>query len=172
MALFEPAFAAAMKFEGGYNNDPDDSGGETYRGISRVNWPGWNGWPDVDHLKQQKDFPVCLDRNADLQGRIKDFYKRNFWTPVMDEINDQNLVNWLFDKGINMGIRPAYKLMQRALHVDEDGIIGPQTKAAINAANPVELLAGCRAAAKAYYTHIALHNPKKSKFLHGWLARA
>lgn len=172
MASFEPAFAATMKFEGGYNNDPDDSGGETYRGISRVNWPEWNGWPDVDKLKEQKDFPACLDRNADLQGRVKDFYQRNFWTPVMKDISDQNLVNWLFDKGVNMGIRQAYKLIQRALHVDADGVIGPQSRAAINVADPVELLAGCRDAAKAYYTDIALRNPKKRKFLKGWLARA
>ncbi|MBW4056958.1 MAG: hypothetical protein HIU83_16505, partial [Proteobacteria bacterium] len=129
MALFEPAFKLTMKHEGGYANKKHDHGGETYRGISRNNWRGWDGWPQIDKLKEQKDFPACLDRNADLQGKVRAFYQRNFWTPVMDEIADQNLVNWLFDKGVNAGIQRAYKLLQRALNVDQDGIIGPQTKA-------------------------------------------
>ena len=176
MALFEPAFELTMKHEGGYIWDRQDHGGETYMGISRKSWPGWNGWPDIDRIKQitsaVADTSTLLKINADLQGRVRDFYKRNFWTPVMDEINDQELVNWLFDKGVNMGIQRAYKLLQRALVVDEDGVIGPQTKAHINGADPVELLAACRNEAKRFYTNLALRDPTQSRFLHGWLARA
>ena len=190
MAQFEPAFAATMKHEGGYANNPADKGGETYRGISRKNWPGWDGWPDVDRIKlkmsddniinEAKIHPSSLishlssilAANADLQGRVRNFYKRNFWMPQMDEINDQELINWLFDKGVNMGIGRAYKLLQRALHVDEDGVIGMQTRKAINEADPAELLEACRNEAKRYYTNIALHDPTQSRFLQGWLARA
>lgn len=180
MAQFLPAFAATMKHEGGYAHDPADRGGETYRGISRNNWPGWNGWPDIDRIVgallaapvSHAAINKALDRNADLQRRVQDFYQRNFWTPVMDDITDQAVANWLFDKGVNMGIRRAYKLMQRALHVDQDGIIGPQTRAAINAADPVQLLADCRGEARRFYTNLALQDPTQSRFLHGWLARA
>lgn len=172
MAQFDPAFALAMKHEGGYANDPHDHGGETYRGISRKNWRGWDGWPDIDKLKEKPDFPACLDRNADLQGRVRAFYKRNFWTPVMDEIKDQALVNWLFDKGVNMGIRQACKLLQRAVGVDADGVIGPQTRAMIHQADPAQLLDDCRGEAKRFYTNLALKDPTQSRFLHGWLARA
>lgn len=172
MAQFEPAFTATMKHEGGYANDPNDHGGETYRGISRNNWRGWDGWPIIDRLKQEKDFPKNLGRNADLQGRVKHFYKRNFWPPVLNDMDNQDLANWLFDKCVNMGIRQACKLMQRALHVDDDGVIGPQTKAMLNGAEPVQLLADCRDQAKRYYTSIALHDPTQTRFLQGWLARA
>lgn len=172
MAQFEPAFKETMKHEGGYAHDPHDRGGETYRGISRVNWRGWDGWPDIDRLKASKDFPKCLDYNADLQGKVRRFYQRNFWMPVMDEIKDQALVNWLFDKGVNMGIRRAYKLLQQALHVDADGIIGPQTRAMIHQSDPAELLAACRAEARRFYTNLALNDPSQSRFLQGWLARA
>lgn len=172
MALFEPAFLETMKREGGYANDPDDHGGETYRGVSRKNWPGWAGWALVDKLKARKDFPACLARNTDLQLLVKNFYQRNFWTPVMVAIADQSLANWLFDKAVNCGTSRAYKLLQAALHVDQDGVIGPQSRAAVNAADPVALLAACRDAAKSYYTNLALHDPTQSKFLHGWLARA
>lgn len=177
MAEFEPAFTALLKWEGGYSNNPADRGGETYRGISRKNWPGWDGWPQVDKLialipAPHTEITAALGRNPDLQGRVRDFYRRNFWMPPMQSIADQSLANWLFDKAVNLGIRHAYKLMQRALHVDEDGVIGLQTLAAINSAEPTELLAACRDNAKRYYTSIALHDPSQSCFLHGWLARA
>lgn len=87
-------------------------------------------------------------------------------------VKDQALANWLFDKAVNMGVRQAYKLLQRALHVDVDGVIGPQTMAMLNAADPVQLLAGCREEAKRFYTNLALKDPSQSRFLHGWLARA
>lgn len=172
MSQYLPAFAALVKHEGGYVFDPDDHGGETYRGITRKNWRGWSGWPDVDRLKQEKDFPANLDRNADLQAKVRDFYFKNYWTPSMEAIADQDLANWLFDKGVNMGIRQAVKLLQRALAVDEDGVIGPQTMARLNNADPVKLLADCREAAKRFYTKLALEDPTQTKFLHGWLARA
>jgi lysozyme family protein len=181
MALFEPAFNELIKHEGGYVNDPDDHGGETYRGISRKNWPGWNGWADVDKIKSGHpqvgaihELPLqkALNSNADLQGRVKEFYRRNFWMPPMEAMSDQALANWLFDKAVNMGVRQAYKLMQRAVHVDEDGVIGLQTMRGINAADPVQLLADCRDQAKRFYVNLALHDPSQTRFLNGWLARA
>lgn len=35
MADFQESFRIAMGHEGGYSKDPDDAGGETYKGISR-----------------------------------------------------------------------------------------------------------------------------------------
>ncbi len=35
MANFNNAFNLVLKNEGSYSNDPDDPGGETYKGISR-----------------------------------------------------------------------------------------------------------------------------------------
>ena len=39
MANFKESFDKVILAEGGYVNDPDDAGGETYLGISRVNHP-------------------------------------------------------------------------------------------------------------------------------------
>ena len=38
MANFEEAYKKTSDFEGGYVNDEDDAGGETYRGIARNFW--------------------------------------------------------------------------------------------------------------------------------------
>ncbi len=172
MADFKIAFTALLKHEGGYANDPHDHGGETYRGIARRYWPGWEGWADIDRLKKGPGFPGNLAANADLQGKVRDFYSRNFWTPSLDAITNQPLADWLFDKGVNMGIRQAVKLLQRALHVDADGILGPQTMRMLNCADPVQLLAGCRDEARRFYTKLALNDPTQTRFLQGWLARA
>ena len=43
-----------LKHEGGYANVSGDLGGETYRGISRKNFPSWNGWEIVDEKKPLK----------------------------------------------------------------------------------------------------------------------
>ena len=39
MAKFDEEFDKVILAEGGYVNDPDDAGGETYLGISRKNNP-------------------------------------------------------------------------------------------------------------------------------------
>ena len=44
MAYFGDAFKKLSIKEGGYVNDKDDAGGETYRGISRKYNPTWQGW--------------------------------------------------------------------------------------------------------------------------------
>lgn len=36
MAKFEHALQLLLQHEGGYVNDPDDQGGETYKGIARI----------------------------------------------------------------------------------------------------------------------------------------
>ena len=47
MANFNQAFKKVMSAEGGYVNDPDDPGGETYKGVARKMNPRWSGWAIV-----------------------------------------------------------------------------------------------------------------------------
>ena len=51
MADFRTAYYLTMGHEGGYNNDPDDVGGETYKGIARNYHASWEGWKIVDMYK-------------------------------------------------------------------------------------------------------------------------
>src|ERR1035437_4603933 len=101
MSLLEPAIQATLLFEGGYSNNPLDSGGETYRGISRKNWPNWNGWGYADIERSDPNFPHCLDRNLGLQGNVIDFYRQNFWS--YGAITSQPVANKIFDLAVNVG---------------------------------------------------------------------
>ena len=52
MAIFNLAYKKLEVAEGGYVNDPDDKGGETYKGISRKANPNWAGWISIDQIKK------------------------------------------------------------------------------------------------------------------------
>ena len=71
MADYKHSIAKVLRTEGGYVNDKDDSGGETYKGISRVNWPRWSGWVIVDICKKDsKNFPKNLYSNPTLNELV------------------------------------------------------------------------------------------------------
>jgi hypothetical protein len=60
MNAMDVALGFTLGYEGEWVNDPDDRGGETYRGISRVHWPKWAGWAIIDAEKQNEAFPSRL----------------------------------------------------------------------------------------------------------------
>jgi len=143
---FADVFESTMHHEGGYSSDPNDFGGETYKGISRIYWPNWVGWAIVDAWKAkpvQSDMggENWLQNNERLQRYVVEFYKAQFWdTWRGDDVLeiDQAVAAELFDTGVNMGEKKAVYYLQRALNVlnrggkswpdiSEDGSVGPKT---------------------------------------------
>ena len=90
---FDEAYKKTALFEGGYVNDPVDRGGETFRGISRKNHPGWSGWILVDmavraaraagHPARSKAEAAHVNNwfknHRSMDQLVKNFYKANFW---------------------------------------------------------------------------------------------
>ena len=68
-----------LRQESGYANVSGDLGGETYRGITRKNFPKWDGWKIVDENKPLKNRQI-ID-NEELENNVMDFYYDNFYTP-------------------------------------------------------------------------------------------
>lgn len=84
MAYFGDAFKKLSIKEGGYVNDKDDAGGETYRGISRKYNPTWQGWTMIDSYKKHytvgsKEFKSKLDNDVQLQKLVWEKYKIGYW---------------------------------------------------------------------------------------------
>ena len=169
MADYTLAVQNTELWEGGYANNPADSGGETYRGISRKNWPNWNGWLMVDAAKNSAGFPHSLDSNSALQGAVVSFYKAAFWQ--YDGINDQAIANKVFDLSVNVGRVHAIKILQSAVNVPQDGAYGSQTQDAVNSTNSGSLLTLIRSAAELYHEQIVQLHPEDAQFLAGWLRR-
>lgn len=142
MADFKTAHLLSGSNEGGYVNDPNDLGGETYRGISRKYNPGWFGWPVVDQYKNvyqlHKGFTdQKLDRLAEL------FYKENFWNSPfnLDISTNQQTANIIYDETFN-GPARAVKMVKDILnkkfgkHYPIDSSSNLSLIVDINAANP------------------------------------
>jgi len=134
MADFEKAYSRTGKFEGGYVNDPDDSGGETYYGIARKFHPTWPGWKIVDEQKKKSNFPKNLkDRRNELLPLEKVFYKKEFWDKVWgDSIKDQRVANDMYDTAVNMGVGTSIKLSQRQFKMKETAVMSTALLSKLN----------------------------------------
>lgn len=121
---FDKAFETVIGHEGGYVNDPEDPGGETKYGITKRTYP---------HLDI---------KNLTLE-QAKAIYKKDFWDKarVTEITRLYDLQMLLFDIAVNHGVKDSAVFLQRALGVDDDGVIGPITLAAAKEANKRDLIA-------------------------------
>ena len=142
MADYNSSFQKVLSYEGGYVNDPDDPGGETYKGIARKMNSKWDGWVLVDLLKQKPGFPANLDKDTEQQGKINDFYRVNYWDAILgDQITEQTVATSIFDFAVNAGVKTSACLTQMVVDATADGVIGPQSIAKINGFDSEKFLA-------------------------------
>ena len=172
MADFNEAYISTMKSEGGYVNDPDDPGGETYKGVARKYNSKWSGWITIDLLKQKSNFPKNLDLDEGLQKEIENFYEMNYWDKVQgDSIEDQDIAESIFDFGVNAGPKTSAKLAQLSVNAEPDGIIGPKTLERLNAEDKKTFLALFAIAKIGRYASICEKNSSSRKYFYGWVRR-
>lgn len=119
MAKFDEEFDKVILAEGGYVNDPDDAGGETYLGISRKNNPKWTGWRIIDNIKKKygtKNITSRLKKDTALNNSAKLIYKQNYWDVLeLDDIPSQGIAHQLFDTCVNCGKTAAIRIAQQVL---------------------------------------------------------
>jgi len=118
-----------LAFEGGYVDHPDDPGGATNLGITRETLARYRGRP------VSKAEVRALD--ADTARAI---YRRFYWEALRCDDLPAGIDLAVFDGGVNQGPGRAARLLQRALNVGVDGIIGPVTLGAARSADPGGLL--------------------------------
>lgn len=172
MADFEKALELTIKAEGGYVNDPNDPGGETYKGIARSRNPKWQGWVNVDILKNKSRFPKNLESDDDLQKKVKTLYESNYWDKIQgDQIVDQDIAESIFDFAVNAGPRTSSKLAQLAVAAKSDGVIGPKTLEKINQEDTRTFLAVFALAKIGRYVNICEKRSESRKYFFGWVRR-
>lgn len=183
---FPTAFAKTMGHEGTYSNDPDDRGGETYMGISRVGHPLWDGWQVLDRCVNANDKPIPSAMETQrLLLLVQEFYRAAFWGPLGGDNLPSDVGEELFDSAVNMGLGTATRFLQQALNMlnrngmtwpdlREDGQIGPKTLTIVRALSPkdansllklLNVLQGMR------YIEILRKNPSQEKYARGWFER-
>ncbi len=172
MADFRKAFEQVIKNEGGYVNDPDDAGGETYKGIARNRNGAWPGWVNVDLLRQQPNFPQSLDNDIELQSLVKELYQSEYWHRVRgDKIGEQAIADSIFDFAVNAGVVMSSRLAQLSCGAVVDGVIGNKTIGYLNGINTELFLAKFSLAKIARYINICRRIPKNRKYFYGWVNR-
>lgn len=179
MANFEIFYPLLIESEGYYANVPGDHGGETYSGISRINYPGWPGWTYLDEKKQEY-FGKIIPWNShfvNLDGPVKSFYKTEYWDRMQgDKFPEQMIANPVCDWYVNSG-EHALKVLQVILSVPADGEIGPKTLSAlqsdcIDVKYRMLLLSRYNNERILFYQSLAAKHPDQQKFLPEWIARA
>lgn len=176
-------FPFILKWEGGFVNDPADSGGATNMGVTLSTYEAYcrkKGYPrpTVERLK------------AITKDQVFDIFKIMYWDKWHgDEINDQRVANILVDWFWCSGSRGITN-PQRVLGVTIDGIVGVKTISAVNFADPKELFDSiweCRKQFLLNITNVSVEAYKKmigrtpteaellkhtkKRFINGWLNR-
>lgn len=123
MITFDLAFDRLIAHEGGYTDDPRDTG----------NWTG--GKPGVGVLKGTK-YGIAANTYGHLDiknltlAQAKQVYRDDFW----DVLGDAHpaIKFQLFDAAVNHGRGNAIRFLQRAVGVADDGKWGPVSQAALD----------------------------------------
>lgn len=109
MPIWERAIAFVLSYEGStYENDPNDSGGETKFGISKKSYPN----EDIKNLTLE---------------RTQEIYRNDYWNQMLGEKLPEKLAVAVFDCAVNQGLIRSIRLLQAMLNVDVDGVMGPKT---------------------------------------------
>lgn len=173
MAKFNLALLKVLSHEGDYVNDPDDLGGETYKGIARNSHSSWEGWEIIDKSKKDLVFPANLIKHAKLQQLVEQFYFELFWQPLKaNQIQNQTSADSVFDFAVNSGPSNSARLVQSIVGAKIDGIIGEITLNKINSMDFAHFQAALTVAKMEYYMNIIRKRPTSKKFLLGWISRS
>lgn len=174
-ALRDKVINGIIAVEGGYVNDPRDSGGETNWGITVAvaRADGYTG--------PMRDLP---------KQRAYDIYARKYWHALkLDDVEKlaPRVAEEMADTGVNCGVSVSGTFLQRALNVLNnrgtlwpdlkiDGQIGPATLRALTAylkyrgkaEGEVVLLRMLNSLQGARYIELAEKREKDERFVYGW----
>ncbi len=163
---FKRALNLVLKWEGGYklHRNPGENE-DTFAGIYRKYFPDWEGWKYID----QGDFESA-------ESSVEEFYRQHYWNIIKGDYLPQNLAIVLFEASVNIGVRNAIKILQRAIKEDfkresiiVDGIIGRQTIGFINQLDEKELILMFTKRRSIYYAK--LDCDRFNRFKKGWFNR-
>lgn len=164
MAKSDILISFIRSWEGGWSDNPSDSGGATMYGITLATFIRWR-------LDNNQPRPDKNDLRIITDDEWRDIFHFYYWNRLRaNDINSQAVANMLVDWYWHSGIT-AVRTLQRLCRVTIDGIIGPKTIAAVNADNPEQLFRRLKEARITSLTGIAERRPDQRQFLKGWLRR-
>jgi hypothetical protein len=113
---FQQIFDRLIGHEGSYVNNPRDPGGETNWGITK-------------RTAQANGYQGSM--RAMTREQAYKIYYSAFWLRYQCDKMPEAVAYQFFDAAVNHGLGNASRMLQRAVNVADDGIIGNMTIAAI-----------------------------------------
>lgn len=126
---YEQAIAQVFKDEGGYSNDKGDRGGPTNWGITIHDARTY--WKHDATAQDVKNMPKTV---------AEDIYRRHYALPLRYNELPAGLDYAVLDYGINSGISRSASVLQSLVGVNQDGLIGPVTLAAVSKVNTNDII--------------------------------
>lgn len=160
-----------IRVEGGYVNDPSDSGGETNFGIT------------IETARAHGYTGLMIDLPREIAF---DIYVAQYWDAVRGEdlvALSEPIAAEIVDTAVNIGPNRAGKFLQRSLNafnnqqrayndVTVDGNIGPATIFALDrylqTRDETTLVKVLNCLQGAFYIKLAERREKDEKFINGW----
>lgn len=170
-ALKQHIIDEIIKVEGGFVDDPNDSGGATNYGITEAVARSYG------YTGHMRDLPRSV---------AFDIYCARYWDAVLaDKIVElsESVAMEIVDTAVNMGPGRAGKFLQRSLNalndrarlypdIATDGKIGPATISALSSLVKVRddatLVKMLNCLQGAFYVDLAERREKDEKFINGW----
>jgi lysozyme family protein len=153
---FRDCLALVLKHEGGYVHHEKDPGGPTNLGVTQRVWEDWVGHPVTE--KDMRELTPAV---------VAPMYEMKYWRTSYCEKLPRGLDLLVFSMAVNAGSGRSVKLLQDAIGVVADGVIGPNTMARINEANVETLIDKFSEARTAFYKGLKTF----PVFGKGWLSR-
>lgn len=126
---FDASLKYVLAHEGGFVNHPADPGGMTNLGVTKAVWEEWIGHP-VDEKAMRALTPEM----------VSPMYKRRYWDKAGCNDLPEGIDYFVFDTAVNSGPGRAIKLLQGCVNADVDGLLGPETLAAVKAFDRKQLI--------------------------------
>lgn len=127
---YDEALRELLESEGGYSNHPSDPGGPTNFGITIF-----------DYRLYVNPNGTAADVKAMSADTAKAIYRAKYWHKMRCDELPAGLDYSVFDFGVNSGVSRSAKYLQALVGVDQDGIIGDKTLAAVKGHNAAVLIA-------------------------------
>ena len=173
MQRFKKISCVILRHEGGYTNNPNDSGGATNKGIA------WHSWQEFAKADLNID-PTLENLMALTNEQAEIIYYKRYWQPKgFCKIKNEKTALIIYDWTITSG--GAAREVQKVLSIDFlkqiviNNSIDDKTINAINEIDDQELLMKkISDSRKSYYTSLTSAgggNRKNDVFLTGWINR-
>jgi len=161
MTWRETLISFTIAHEGGFVNNPNDSGGTTMKGVTLATYRRYRADMGLPA-------PTVNDLKNITVAEWENIFDRYYWNAVKaSQVSNQRNACVLADWAWMSGVSSSIKSFQKFAGIKQDSIVGTQT---INALNSADFWALCNYRENFYY-NIVNKTPSEKVFLNGWLNR-